>query len=1335
MQNSDTGDGSFRLRTECPHCNKALKIRESLIGQIIRCPSCRKKFEPKTLSSADANQSLMSIAGTLNTGDDATQPGPRTDSGNAAEQGVALGRFQLQKVLGEGAFGKVYKAYDPQLDRLLAIKTPKFNTSNRQQVERFLSEARSAAQLRHQNIVPTHESGQIDGKYFIAAQFIDGSPLSAVLKEGDHDRRQAVEWVISLAEAVAYAHARGIVHRDIKPHNVMLDENNEPQLMDFGLAGRSEDESTRLKAGVAVGTPAYMPPEQASGDVSAIGPWSDQYSVGVVLYELLTGQRPYSGDPQTVVAQVLSDPPRRPRSLDKSIPRDLEAICMKAMARHPGERYDSCQDFADDLSRWLRGESTRARPLFVTRQLWRWGKKNPIIFAAGAICSAAVISAACVAVAFALNRDQKLDGEIQARMKAVSEKQKAERSREIADANTKVARQAVSQAEQESQRAAEALRVANEQKSIAEKSRNRVSQLLLENNLNEIQLHKEAFRLIETATSIDSAITVAEEIGDAKTLSGLRCDRQFLDSLTPAIKELDRVDDGIIYPISDRFGIVSADGYTGNLFDLETQTAFGKPIQIPTSDNLKERLIHVWLTKGTIQWAIMVADPSGNYWKHARIHKVQFESAIASERDGPDIQPVTLDSADEVPIWVSADGSTIAWRPREDTQVITVRSTTDMKELCRLKSPEFEFHSAALSRDGSSFAITETVDKGLLKLTLHSTNSVGRKRTLTRQASAVFFPPNEGVVALVEDGKTEVIDIADGDPLAEFPGTEIGILALDSSRNHVACYVPGRLVVKSRNTLQSQILPLASEAIGLEVDTEGRCGILTRRRRLHLVHNGRNHGSIQLAEPNISPFMLSQMITRVAWPDTIVVPAIGLELFGMSENNEAFLASSKTSDQFARVDNDLARYRVRQYRDLSVFRFDDQSSRAVNLQGFNGSVTLHSISTKAPPSVIKAEKVKTISRSFFDRMLTSGDSITFSESGKLAVVRDLETTQRLRLCTTDSGRFYGDFHLTHSKLTETSEGVRREAKARSGPVRFDRSEKMFVYRIDEERLGIVKTETGERTGPTLQLGSECDLLEIGWTLDSSKIWCLTRVDSGQLTLKTFDVVSGEKQSLDLPTISDFEQIEYARFREQLLLCSATKYACIDVIGNAISKQGNFENSERILACSLNQDGVGFVLWDSSSKQGRCEFVPLADSESYSSKPRSGTVGIPLDQGGRVVIQRLVFPSDTENVHSVEFWGANRPDAAVASLHCSDELSEIVFSANGKFAVTTTRTGEFRLWHLTTSTQLGPNLKELVAWPSGANSGDVRRFVFSPDSNSILALVNGLIIAGFKLPNL
>lgn len=289
-----------------------------------------------------------------------------------------IGRFQLRSELGRGAFGHVYRAYDPTLAREVALKVPTLRAGRGELARRFLREAQSAAKLRHPHLVPVFEAGLADDTLYIASEFVDGHSLVDVCKHDWPSAKQSVEWVLQVAEALMYAHKEGIVHRDVKPANILIDQEDHARLTDFGLAKNESDIEPRWlreaaeKAGAAanlsrdgevLGTPAYMAPEQAQGKANLAGPHSDQYSLGIVLYELLAGRVPYEGKIKHVLACV-RDPMLKapsPRRFNSRIPPDLAAIVLRAIRKLPKRRYPTMNDFTIDLQKWQHGLTTSVR--------------------------------------------------------------------------------------------------------------------------------------------------------------------------------------------------------------------------------------------------------------------------------------------------------------------------------------------------------------------------------------------------------------------------------------------------------------------------------------------------------------------------------------------------------------------------------------------------------------------------------------------------------------------------------------------------------------------------------------------------------------------------------------------------------------------------------------------------------------------------------------------------------------------------------------------------------------------------------------------------------------
>jgi serine/threonine protein kinase len=287
-------------------------------------------------------------------------PQPSADlvpESTAAGCPARIGRYRVEKVLGQGGFGVVYGAMDEQLQRQVAIKVPhRHLVEHAENVPMYLAEARTVASLDHPHIVPVFDVGSTaEWPCFIVSKFIEGTTLAQTIKAARIPFDRAAELVATVAEALHYAHRRGLVHRDIKPGNILLDKLGQPFVVDFGLALRAENVRTSVQY---AGTPAYMSPEQAQGEGHQVDGRSDIFSLGVVLYELLTGRRPFHGDMPTLLDQIADAHVWPPRQFDDTIPRELERICLKALAKTPAARYTTAKDFADDVRGYLAGHVT-----------------------------------------------------------------------------------------------------------------------------------------------------------------------------------------------------------------------------------------------------------------------------------------------------------------------------------------------------------------------------------------------------------------------------------------------------------------------------------------------------------------------------------------------------------------------------------------------------------------------------------------------------------------------------------------------------------------------------------------------------------------------------------------------------------------------------------------------------------------------------------------------------------------------------------------------------------------------------------------------------------------
>lgn len=390
---------------------------------------------------------------------------------------TSLGGYEIMGELGRGGMGVVYKAHQRGLNRTVALKMVLAGGhASEDQLKRFLIEARAVAHLQHPNIVQVFDIGENDGLPFFSLEFVDGQPLSRKLAKQPQPPKEAAAIMVVIAKAMQYAHDNKILHRDLKPANILLTSAGVPKIADFGLAKQIEDndEEGATRTGTVIGTPSYMAPEQARGDTHVIGPSTDQYALGAMLYEMLTGRPPFAAARQVdTILQVIKNEPIPPRQLEERIPADLETICLKALQKDIGKRYESCGEFAADLERFLRGEPIHARPVSNVERGIRWCKRNPLVAGLSAVAVASLVVVTCVSTWSAMTlsaKNTKLAEETaRANLNAENEKKQAA----IAKAKEAEARRLEGIAKENEKRAKEQETIAklNEQKAIEQKKK------------------------------------------------------------------------------------------------------------------------------------------------------------------------------------------------------------------------------------------------------------------------------------------------------------------------------------------------------------------------------------------------------------------------------------------------------------------------------------------------------------------------------------------------------------------------------------------------------------------------------------------------------------------------------------------------------------------------------------------------------------------------------------------------------------------------------------------------------------------------------------------------
>jgi WD40 repeat protein len=435
---SRAGFGQLNIR--CPNCHAPTQVAADTVLTDLTCGSCGSQFRLVDQTKEEGTTPIL----------------------------AKLGRFELMERLGVGGFGSVWKAHDKELDRTVAIKVPRAGDMTRDEQEKFFREARAAAQLCHPGIVSVHEVGRDGESVYIVSDFVQGVTLGDWLTGQQPTGREAAELCAKVADALHHAHEQGVIHRDLKPANILIDTDGQPHIMDFGLARREVGEVTVTMDGHVLGTPAYMSPEQAKGESHTADRRSDVYSLGVILFQILTGEAPFRGNARMLVHQVIHEEAPSPRKLNANISKDLETITLKCLQKEPSKRYQTARELSDEFRRILAGEPIHARPVGRIARAWRWAKRKPAIAGLSAAVAGLLVGT-IVVLAVSNERVRRQSAEkdeaLQARTVALREKnsalESAKKNLELANRNEEAAKRNAERAEQSAKTAELNAEIAN----------------------------------------------------------------------------------------------------------------------------------------------------------------------------------------------------------------------------------------------------------------------------------------------------------------------------------------------------------------------------------------------------------------------------------------------------------------------------------------------------------------------------------------------------------------------------------------------------------------------------------------------------------------------------------------------------------------------------------------------------------------------------------------------------------------------------------------------------------------------------------------------------------
>ena len=800
-------------------------------------------------------------------------------------------RYVLLEEIARGGMGVVHKARDLVLKRDVALKTIKSGElAGADEIRRFEVEAEAAAQLKHPNIVSIYEIGERDGQHYFTMELVDGQNLSALIREKAISPSLTAKYVRQIARGIHYAHRRGILHRDLKPSNVLVDGKHRVHVTDFGLAKRIETDSTLTATGQILGTPAYMPPEQASGQHDEVTIRSDVYSLGAILYELLTRRAPFEGESAIdVLMKVINDRPPDPRTLNPDVPLDLETICLKCLEKDRSRRYETAQDVADDLRSFLRGDPVVARPLGQIERSWRWMRRRPAIAFLGFTTLMASLTA-IVSVAYLLaDANQARDAaqlESERANRATDQFKAEARSANVASQEAREARQemqtALQDAEQARRQADEALVRADAETARASAAlnaeRSSAATAELQTERFRRQLYVSSMNLVERAArdgnpsrieNLLNRFKPTDELADIRDFAWHYWHRQ-VDQRFPEI-DLAGTCSVIRYTSDGSQFISGASNGTIRVHAAKDGRILQTMEHKATSANDTSFIFDLAISFDQRRLASLARHRrgiSGKLWTipAARLEQTQDKpdwmilnaTDMLSPPIGGRVQ-IAKRHGDELVdrVVVSADGRFMATVHRPETQSIFIWNQVKGQRIARI-DVESAVATMEFSTDGGSLAIGTVGGK----FSLWDTSSGDGKWSIEAHRGAVqaaaFHSARSAVVTGSNDRTVKIWDAGTGGLIEQIlHGTGVESLAVAPSETTLACGDRNGIRLYDLKNRESPVLARASDQISDVVFAGSERVIATTSTSVHIsslldgtntsIHNGGNIHSVSIS--------------------------------------------------------------------------------------------------------------------------------------------------------------------------------------------------------------------------------------------------------------------------------------------------------------------------------------------------------------------------------------------------------------------------------------------------------------------------------------------------------